>query len=85
MPGATPGFIVDIGAIAQSSQPGLDKSFQWLLGWIVMIVLIIVINKSRLGHVIIYYSLWLMLIFLLVSQGPGIGKVLGSIGQPSPE
>ena len=64
-----------------------DNTFAWLLAWSVMILFFVLINKTRLGHVVIYYSLWLMLAFLLVTQYQAIGNVLkplsasqGSVG-----
>ncbi len=63
----------------------IDNAFTWLIAWIAMIVFLVLINKSRLGHVIIYYALWLMLTFLLVTQYKAITTLLAPIGQPLPK
>jgi predicted aspartyl protease len=60
-----------------------DNTFAWLLAWSVMIVMLVLINKTRLGHVIIYYALWLMLAFLIVTQYQAIANLLKPLGQPT--
>lgn len=60
------------------------NTFQWLLGWTVVIILASLANKTRIGHTLIYYGLWLLLLFLLVTQYKFIAAVLGPVGQPIP-
>ena len=43
-------------------------TFQFVAGWILLITVLVFANKSRLGHVIIYYSLLLMILFVLVTE-----------------
>lgn len=62
-----------------------DSAYKWLLAWIVAIVLLSLLNKTRLGHVLIYYWLWLLIIFLLVTQYKFIANVLAPIGQAVPQ
>lgn len=42
--------------------------FMFVASWLVIIALLTFINKSRVGHVLIYYSLVLFIILVLVTQ-----------------
>jgi hypothetical protein len=67
--------------------PGQDdneNTFRWLVGWAVVIVLASLANRTRFGHAFLYYSLALMLIFLVVTQYRFIIAALGPVGQPIP-
>ena len=59
---------------------GQDSAFRWLLAWGVMIVVLSVINRTRFGHAVIYYSLALLFVFLLVAEYPFIVRALGPLG-----
>ncbi len=61
-----------------------DDTYKWLLGWLIAIILLTLINKTRIGHVLIYYWLWLLILFLVVTQYKFITDALGPIGQPAP-
>lgn len=58
----------------------VDNTFAWILAWSVMLLFFVLINKTRLGHVLIYYALWLMLTFLVVTQYQAIGNLLKPLG-----
>lgn len=60
------------------------NTFQWLVGWLVVIVLASLANRTRIGHTFIYYGLWLLLVFLIVTQYKFIVAVLGPVGKPIP-
>lgn len=45
-----------------------NSVFKFVVGWGLMIVLLTLINKTKLGHVVIYYSLLTFIIFILVTQ-----------------
>lgn len=68
----------------QTSSPGWDATYKWLLAWIVAIVILTLINKTRIGHVFIYYWLWLLILFLFVTQYQFMANVLAPIGTPVP-
>jgi hypothetical protein len=61
-----------------------SSAYRWLVGWGVMLIILSLINKSRLGHVTIYYALWLFLTFLIVTQYKFIAAALGPVGEPIP-
>jgi len=44
------------------------SSFQWIVAWLVLLILLALLNRTKFGHVLIYYSLVVMLIFLLVTN-----------------
>lgn len=54
-------------------------TYNFVLGWILMITILALINKTRLGHVILYYSLLLCIFLVLVVEYKQIAPVLGSI------
>jgi ABC-type transport system involved in cytochrome bd biosynthesis fused ATPase/permease subunit len=61
-----------------------QNTFQFLLSWFVLLLLLILANKSRLGHVIIYYALLLLIVLILVSEYKQVAPIIGgiqSIGQ----
>lgn len=60
------------------------STFQWLLAWAVVIVLASLANRTRIGHTLMYYGLWLLLLFLLVTQYKFIAAALSPVGQPIP-
>lgn len=43
-------------------------AYHWLVAWAVILIILYFLNRTRLGHVIIYYFLALMLFFLVVTQ-----------------
>lgn len=63
---------------------GWDEAFKWLLAWAVMLTILFLLNKTKFGHVAIYYGLWLLLVFLLVSQADWLKNALAPLQQPAP-
>lgn len=47
---------------------GVIDAYHWLVAWAVILIILYFLNRTRLGHVIIYYFLALMLFFLVVTQ-----------------
>lgn len=62
-----------------------EQTTQWLLGWAVLIVLLVLLARTQTGKAIIYYSLALMVVFLFVTQYEWIGKVVGLVSINTPE
>jgi hypothetical protein len=56
-----------------------NNVFLFLLGWALMIVLLMLINKSRLGHVLIYYGLLLLIFFVIVTEYQRLAPLISSI------
>lgn len=42
------------------------SSFQWLVAWTVLIVTLVFLARTRIGYLLIYYGLALLIILLLV-------------------
>ncbi len=55
------------------------NTFQFLAGWLLLIVILSLINKSRVGHVLIYYSLLLIILLILVTEYAQIAPLLSNI------
>jgi hypothetical protein len=45
-----------------------EHDFRWLVAWLVLILVIAAIGRTRVGQVAIYYGLCLCLLFLIVTQ-----------------
>jgi hypothetical protein len=50
--------------------------FNFMVGWGLMIALLTLINKTKLGHVLTYYSLLLFILFILVTQYKKLAPLL---------
>lgn len=61
-----------------------DDTYKWLLAWAVAIVGLTFVNKSRLGHVFIYYWLVLLILFLVVTQYKFIAQALAPLSEQAP-
>ena len=53
--------------------------YQWLLAYTVIIVILMVINRTRIGHTLIYYSLALLLLLQLVLNYQWLASALSPI------
>ena len=54
-------------------------SYQFIAGWILLFVFLTFANKTRIGHVVIYYSLILIILLILVTEYQQIVPILNSI------
>lgn len=69
----TPSSGVYVGGISDTASSGLAGSgnvsaYSWLLAWGVLLAVVTLINKTRIGHAAIYYALLLMLFFVILSN-----------------
>jgi len=53
--------------------------FKFVVGWGLMIALLTLLNKTRLGHVAIYYSLMLFILFILVTQYQKLAPLIANL------
>jgi len=63
---------------------GNVSAYSWLLAWGVLLAVVTLINKTRIGHAAIYYALLLTLFFVVLSNYRFIQTALipfASIGQ----
>jgi len=61
-----------------SSDPELP-TFNFIAGWILLITILVFTSKSRIGYVLIYYSLLLMILFILLTEYQQLAPLLDSI------
>src|SRR6185437_10222679 len=47
---------------------GNVSAYSWLLAWGVLLAVVTLINKTRIGHAAIYYALLLTLFFVVLSN-----------------
>lgn len=52
----------------QQADPSVTTAFQWLLAWAVFLAIMAILNRTRIGHAAIYYTLLLCVLFLVVTQ-----------------
>lgn len=56
-----------------------NNIFIFIVGWLFLIFFLTLINRTRLGHVILYYSLMLMILTIIASEYQNITPFLGGI------
>lgn len=59
-------------------------SYQWVVAWVVVILLAAMVSQTESGYTAIYYGLVLILVLLLVTQYKFIATALAPIGQTLP-
>jgi hypothetical protein len=55
------------------------QTYQFIAGWVLLFIILVFINKSRVGHVLIYYSLLLMILLVIVTEYAQIAPLLSSV------
>lgn len=53
---------------------------QTLVSWLLFIILLMVLARTKIGHMLIVYVLWLAVILLLVVNYKAISNLLSPIG-----
>jgi hypothetical protein len=53
--------------------------FTFVVGWGLMIVILTFLNRTRLGHAAIYYSLTLFILFIIVTQYKKLAPLLNNL------
>jgi hypothetical protein len=56
-----------------------NSTFAFLLAWFLWIIMLTAFSKTRLGYVLLYYSLLLMILYVLVTYAATLGPILTSI------
>jgi|SRR5581483_655251 hypothetical protein len=52
------------------------KTYAFIASWLVLILLLTLISRTRVGYVIVYYSLLLMILVVLVTEYKQIAPLL---------
>ncbi len=52
------------------------STFQWILAWSVLGVVLLLLARTRIGYLLIYYALALSILFLIVTQYQWFAKAL---------
>lgn len=85
-------FLISVsngGAMAQPNStvgnPLDDETTRFILGWAVLIAILVMVAKSRVGYATIYYGLTLLLFLLFVTQYQWITEVVTSATIEPPE
>lgn len=64
---------------AETPQQQNQSVFMFVVSWMFFIFILTLINRSRIGHVIIYYSLLLLILFIVASEYANLTPFLGGI------
>ena len=51
---------------------------QWLMAWFLMFALLYVLSRTRSGHTIIYWTAWLLVVFLIVTHADEISSIFSA-------
>lgn len=54
-------------------------TYQFVAGWMLLILILMFINKTRLGHVIIYYGLMMLILTILIGEYKVLAPLIGGI------
>lgn len=72
---------------ARSAQSAGSYTFKWLMAWAMFVLILMLANRTRIGHATIYYLLVLAALLLLVTQYQWLANILAPIStltlQPS--
>ncbi len=58
-----------------------DSGYKFILAYIVVIALVVMLTKTRMGYTIVYYTLLLSLLLLLVVNAKKISDIIQPISQ----
>lgn len=72
------------GGLLTPPSTAAPKTYQWVVAWVVLIILLALANQTDIGHTVIYYALVLVLVLLLVTQYQFIASSLAPIGTHVP-
>ena len=53
--------------------------YKWIIAWIFIVLIFMLMNRTKLGHVLVYYSLLLLLAFTLVTQYQWVNDLLSPL------
>lgn len=57
----------------------MQQAFAQVAGFTLLLVMLTFANRTKIGHVIIYYSLLLMIITIVVTEAPAYAALLGNM------
>lgn len=84
---AKPAADTAVDASYAAAETNNESAFKWLLAWGLVLILILVFNRTRWGHTLIYYGLALSLLLLVLANYQGITTLLapasGGAGEES--
>lgn len=60
----------------QGAPSNWETDFRWLVAWLVLLLILAALSRTRFGQVVIYYALALMLLFLFVTQFHFVAQAL---------
>ena len=61
-----------------------DQTTRFILGWTTLIIILVMIGRTKSGYAAIYYGLTLLIFLLFVTQYQWIATVLGATEVPPP-
>jgi len=57
------------------------SAYRWVIAWIVLLIILALISRFKIGYTIIYYLLLLSIIFLVLTQYQAITSLLSPFNQ----
>jgi hypothetical protein len=90
-PSATTAAQIPVNTVTQivTNQQTVQSAYRYLAAWTVILVVLFLMAKTKIGYTAIYYVLVLAIVFLLITQYQAIQTVIapasGTVNQaPSP-
>lgn len=65
--------------MTQTSDQTVSSAYRYMIAWLVIFVILFLLNRSRLGHAAIYYTLVLALVLLFITQAGAISSLVGPL------
>lgn len=67
--------------VAQQTHLQIAKpnAYQWLVAWVVLLAILALLNRSRVGHALLYYGMLLLLVTLVLTNWRFIVSALSPI------
>ncbi len=54
----------------------MTGAFVWIVTWVIMIAVLVALASTRWGKTLVYYTLWLMVVILVVSHGKELASLI---------
>lgn len=63
----------------QTSDQTPGGAYRYMIAWLLIFVVLVLLNKTKMGHTVIYYTLVLAILLLLLTQYQAIASILAPL------
>ena len=54
----------------------MSGAFIWIVTWVIVIAVFVALASTRWGKTLVYYTLWMMVVILVVSHGKELSSLI---------